>query len=207
MKQISLLLNIVLLIAVGVLYYLHFSGAKKSKPEPQKKAAANIPVVELDKAPIAYVDLDSLNEKITYIKENKKVLEAEQKAIENEWANGSRAVQKKKDDFIRQHQDNKGLTEELVMQFQNELMQEQQTLDDKRQSLTQKLTEKSYKFMENLQKNLKEFLADYNSNGTYKYIFTTGTGLDYIVFKDSTLNITDDVIAGMNEKFAKESKK
>ena len=207
MKQISLLLNIVLLIAVGILYYLHFSGNKKAAPEPQKKAAAKVPVIELDKAPIAYVDLDSLNEKITYIKDKKKELEAEQKAIENEWTNGSRALQARRDDFIRKHENEKNLTEEAAMQFQNELLQSQQNLDEKRQALTQKLTEKSYKFMEDIQKKLKEFLADYNSNGTYKYIFTTGTGLDYIVFKDSSLNITDDVIAGMNEKIAKESKK
>jgi hypothetical protein len=32
------------------------------------------------------------------------------------------------------------------------------------------------------------------------YIITTGTGLDYMVYKDSTLNITNDVIKGMNEK-------
>lgn len=166
-----------------------------------------MPVIELDKAPIAYVDLDSLNEKITYIKDKKKELEAEQKAIENEWTNGSRALQGRRDDFIRKHENDKNLTEEAAMQFQNELLQSQQNLDEKRQALTQKLTEKSYKFMEDIQKKLKEFLADYNSNGTYKYIFTTGTGLDYIVFKDSSLNITDDVIAGMNEKIAKESKK
>lgn len=207
MKQVSLLLNIVLLIAVAVLYYLHFSGNKKAAAEPQRKASPKVSVVELDKAPIAYVDLDSLNEKITYIKEKKKELEAEQKAIENEWTSGSRALQGRRDDFIRKHENDKNLTEEVAMQFQNELVQSQQNLDDKRQALTQKLTEKSYKFMEDIQKKLKEFLAEYNSNGTYKYIFTTGTGLDYIVFKDSTLNITGDVIAGMNEKIAKESKK
>ena len=32
------------------------------------------------------------------------------------------------------------------------------------------------------------------------YIFTTGTGMDYMVYKDSSMNITDDVIEGMNEK-------
>ena len=39
------------------------------------------------------------------------------------------------------------------------------------------------------------------------YIFTTGTGLDYMVFKDSTLNITSDVINGMNAKMKAEANK
>jgi len=208
MKQLSLVINIVLLIAVGTLYYLHFSSGKKTaQDQPIKKAVPKTSLVELDKAPIAYVDLDSLNEKITYIKERRQELEAEQKAIENEWMNASRALQKKRDDFIRQHDGGKTLTEEMALAFQEELMQQQQNIEDKRQNASQKLSEKSYKFMSDIQKKLKDFLLDYNSNGTYKYIFTTGTGLDYIVFKDSTLNITDDVISGMNEKIGKETKK
>jgi outer membrane protein len=54
--------------------------------------------------------------------------------------------------------------------------------------------------MEGIQKKLKEFLTEYNKDKKYMYIFTTGSGLDYMVFKDSTLNITRDVIKGMNEK-------
>lgn len=54
--------------------------------------------------------------------------------------------------------------------------------------------------MEDIQKKLKDFLSEYNKDKKYMYIFTTGTGLDYMVFKDSSLNITRDVIKGMNEK-------
>lgn len=88
----------------------------------------------------------------------------------------------------------------MAQQFQGQLMQEQQQIDEKKQSLSQKLSEKSYKFMDDIQKKLKDFLTDYNSQKNYSYIFTTGTGLDYMVYKDSSMNITDDVIAGMNEK-------
>jgi hypothetical protein len=42
--------------------------------------------------------------------------------------------------------------------------------------------------------------VDYNKEKNYLYILTTGTGLDYMVYKDSTLNITEDVVVGMNEK-------
>ena len=54
--------------------------------------------------------------------------------------------------------------------------------------------------MDDIQKKLKEFLTDYNKDKKYMYILTTGTGLDYMVYKDSSLNITNDVIRGMNEK-------
>ena len=61
--------------------------------------------------------------------------------------------------------------------------------------------------MDGIQKKLKDFLADYNKDKKYMYIFTTGTGLDYMVFKDSSLNITKEVIQGMNAKMKKESAK
>ena len=72
--------------------------------------------------------------------------------------------------------------------------------------LSQKLNEKSFGIMEDIQKKLKEFLAEYNKNKNFMYIFTTGSGLDYIVYKDSSLNITNDVIKGMNEKMKSASK-
>jgi hypothetical protein len=39
------------------------------------------------------------------------------------------------------------------------------------------------------------------------YIFTTGAGLDYLVLKDSSLNITNAVIQGMNAKMKAEANK
>jgi outer membrane protein len=91
----------------------------------------------------------------------------------------------------------------MAEQFQGKLIQQQQKIDEKKQLLTQKLSERSYKFMDDIQKKLKDFLADYNKEKNYMYILTTGTGLDYMVYKDSSLNITDDVVNGMNEKLKK----
>ena len=60
--------------------------------------------------------------------------------------------------------------------------------------------------MDDMQKQLKAFLNEYNADRNYQYILTTGTGLDYLVYKDSSMNITDDVVNGMNEKMKKEKK-
>ena len=60
--------------------------------------------------------------------------------------------------------------------------------------------------MDDIQKKLKSFLEEYNRERNYMYIFTTGTGLDYMVYKDSSMNITADVIEGMNEKMRSAAK-
>ncbi|MEX1202997.1 MAG: OmpH family outer membrane protein [Ferruginibacter sp.] len=198
MKHFSTILSIVLLIAVGFLYFHEFSGKKTAvsnvaNPSDSKNKAAS-------PALIAYVELDSLNEKITFIKEKRKELEGEQRAIETEWENGYRGLENQKNTFLRKGD---AITQQMAEEFQNQLIQQQQRIDEKKQGLTQKLSEKSYKFMDNIQKDLKGFLIEYNKTKNYQYILTTGTGLDYMVFKDSSLNITMDVINGMNEKMKK----
>ncbi|MBK6635461.1 MAG: OmpH family outer membrane protein [Chitinophagaceae bacterium] len=153
---------------------------------------------------MAYVELDSLNENITFIKERRLELEAEMKAIEQEQENGYRSLQSQKDNFLKK---GAAITEEEAQNFQGKLIDQQQKIDSRKQEQSQRLNEKSFNIMEGIQKKLKEFLTEYNKDKKYMYIFTTGSGLDYMVFKDSTLNITRDVIRGMNEKMKAESKK
>jgi len=195
MKNLSLFINLVLLLAVGILYYLHFTG--KKSVETKTNASATTTGPKITNAPIAYVELDSLNEKITFIKTKRKELENEQRAIETEWENGYKGLENQKNNFLKK---GNAITQEEAQQFQGVLIQQQQQIDGKKQALSQKLSEKSYKFLEGIQKQLKEFLEDYNKEKNYMYIFTTGTGLDYMVYKDSALNITNDVIKGMNAK-------
>ena len=99
------------------------------------------------------------------------------------------------------------ITQEEAEAFQGRLIEQQQKIDRTKQEQSQALNEKSFGIMEGIQKKLKDFLTEYNKDKKYMYIFTTGTGLDYMVFKDSTLNITSDVINGMNAKMKAEANK
>ena len=204
MKNLSLVLNIILLLAVAYLFYYDFSGKKTSEVAAKINSSYKPGDSNSFRPPLAYVELDSLNEKITFIKERRKELESEMKAIEQEQENGYRGLQAQKDNFLKK---GASITEEEAQVFQNKLIEQQQKIDGRKQELSQKLNEKSFGIMEGIQKKLKEFLADYNKDKKYMYIFTTGTGLDYMVFKDSTLNITNDVIKGMNEKMKAEANK
>ncbi|HML59248.1 MAG TPA: OmpH family outer membrane protein [Ferruginibacter sp.] len=198
MKQLSLVLNVVLLVAVGILYYLHFSKKDSGNTKPAVVHAAPVSSDGQVVAPlIAYVELDSLNEKITFIKNKRKELEAEQKTIEQEWENGYRDLERQRDNFLKR---GNSITQEEAQQMQMSLMSQQEKIDERKQTKVQKLSERSFNAMDDIQKKLKEFMEEYNREKNYMYILTTGTGLDYLVYKDSTLNITNDVIEGMNQK-------
>ena len=202
MKHLSLTLNIVLLLAVGILYYLHFSSAKPNEKK-KKNQIAQLAKANGNSPLIGYVDLDSLNEHISYIKNNRKILEGEQIAIEKEWENAYRNLQAQKDNFLKR---GNAITQAEAEEFQGKLIQQQQIVDEKKQNSTQALNDKSYKFLDDIQKKLKAFLLEYNQDNKFNYIFTTGNGLEYMVYKDSALNITDDVVEGMNEILNKGNK-
>ena len=200
MKNFSLVLNMVLVVAVGILYYLHFSDSKATTSNVRSSAI----VPAGNRQALAYVDLDSLNANISVIKVKRKELEARQGAIEADWKNAMRNLENKKNGYIKKY--GNAMTQEQAQQIQGELMQEQQSIEQTKQAATQELSEKSYQFLEKIQKELKGFLADYNKEKNYMYIFTVGTGQDYLAYKDSSLNITGDVITGMNAKLNKEPK-
>ena len=146
---------------------------------------------------IAYVELDSLNENITYFKQRRKELEQQQKQIETKISNDYRALETMQNNFVK---NNPNATPEQVQKIRMQLAQGQQDIEAEKQKQSQLLNQKSFEMMEKIQKDLKDFLVEYNKVKNYQYILTTGSGIDYLIYKDSTLDITNDVIKGMNEK-------
>jgi len=197
MKNLSVVLNVILVLAVGFLYYHNFSGKKTDAVADKHNNTYMASDSNMHRPPLAYVELDSLNENITFIREKRRELEGEMKKIELEQEEGYRGLQLQKDNFLKR---GAAITEQEAQVFQGKLIDQQQKIDARKQELSQKLNERSFNIMEDIQKKLKDFLTEYNKDKKYMYIFTTGTGLDYMVFKDTSLNITNDVIKGMNEK-------
>lgn len=197
MKQFSIVLNIALIIAVGVLYYLHFSDVKKP-------ATINKPAVYQPGAPstgnkmvIAYVELDSLNNNVAFIKQRKKELEAEQKVIGNEYESAYRQLTAERDNFLKK---GNSVTQQEAEAFQEKLGLKQQEIEQAKQQKSQRLAEKGARVMEDMQGKLKDFMNEFNKEKKYTLIFTTGAGLDYFLYKDSTLNITSEIVKGLNVK-------
>jgi len=198
MKQFSTILNIVLLLAVGYLYVLHFSSNKKNN------TVSNAVTKHVDSClgqpVIAFVDLDSLNVNVDFIKQRKKELEIEQNSIASEYENAYRQMEAEKNNFLKR---GNAITQSEAEEFQAKLMQRQQQIEATKQSKGQSLAQKGAKIMEDLQGKMKGFLNEYNKDKKYTYILATGTGLDYLFYKDSTKNITKAVVKGLNEMMNK----
>lgn len=200
MKQFSLILNILLLAAVGFLYYLHFSGTKKtiaatitSSPAKDSCAAGHL---------IAFVELDSLYDNVEYIKQKQKELENQQEQLARQYQGAYQQLENEKNTFLKK---GNAITQQEAEEFQANLYQKQQKIEADKQAQAQTMAAGRNKTMEDIQGKLKSFLNEYNSDKKYSYIFATGAGLDNILFKDSAHNITADVIRGLTKEFQKKA--
>ena len=197
MKQFSIVLNVVLLLAVGFLYYIHFSHSSNSSSSAGSLNYKFHDSSNCDRISVAYVELDSLNNNVNFIKQRKKELDAEQKVIMNEYENAYRSMTQLRDDFIKRA---KSITQQEAEAFQEKLGNQQQQIEQVKQQKSQQLAEKGARVMGDMQGKLKDFMNEYNKNKKFTMIFTTGTGLDYFLYKDVSLDITSEIVKGLNEK-------
>lgn len=197
MNKVLVAINVVLLLAVGYLFYYNFSGKKVNGMAVNSIGGAKAYDSNQNQSRIAYVELDSLNENIIYFKQRRKELEQQQKQIEAQISNDYKSLEAKQNNFVK---NNPNATPEQVQDIRMQLAQGQQDIEAEKQKQSQLLNQKSFELMESIQKNLKEFLVEYNKVKNYQYILTTGSGIDYLIYKDSTLDITKDVIKGLNDK-------
>ena len=193
-------LNALLLIAVGVLFYLHFSTAKPAAKNTPAASANQVPVKE--SGLIAYVDLDSLEANYILFKEKKIELEKRQKSIETTLTQKAAAFQK---ELYALQERAATMTQSEGEDAQKRMYQKQMELEEMRDRMTKQFVDEQEAFNKDLQDRLDSFLSVYNADKRYSFIFSHIKG-GPLLFHDEAYNITNDVVNGMNEQHTKESK-
>ena len=190
-KNFLLAFNFILLVLVGILFYLHFSVDKK----PLSTVAVH------DPAPagpfrIAYFDMDSIEKNYDYLKNVKNEL----KAKENELNAQLNAMKNKYISKVTKfQQEAQSMSQERQGTMQQDLMQEQKVIQNKEQAISSELQDESFKKMQDVNKTIEDFLKEFNRNKEYAYILGYQSGTIY--YKDTRYNITDTVLKGLNEKY------
>ncbi len=91
--------------------------------------------------------------------------------------------------------------QEAAMQEINKM---QQDLQSRKQEIDNDLYNYNSKMKEDILTRIQDYLKQYNKDGRYSYIFSYEPG--FMFYKDSTLNITPDVIAGLNNLYSENKK-
>lgn len=199
MKQLSLGLNIVLLVLVGVLFYLHFEG----KPGTSAKAA--VPVSKSDgsdKSPVSskigYFEMDSLQANYDYFKDALSHLKTKEQAMNGELAGMEKEYQKKVNEWQKK---GAAMSQAEADAAQRENAQLQQAYQVRKQTLEEGFGKQSMEFKKDIKKKIEDYLRDYNKDKNYTYILSYEP--DFIFLRDTTCNITPDLVKGLNELYKK----
>lgn len=196
MKKLSLVLNVILLIAVAGIYFLHFSGNKSAKTV--KSTDGTEQVIDRDYA-IAYVDIDTLVTNYDLYKDKVAELTQKRNESEAELQIQSKSFEKEVRDF--QDKVGKGLITRTKAQImQQELAQKEQQLYAMRDQLAMQLAEEEQVMYRQVLNEVMEYLEEYNAEYNYKYIFSNSFG-GQLLYTDRSLNITSDVLVGINEAY------
>lgn len=195
MKNLSLILNAVLFVLVGVLFYLHFSSKKASNAITLKSADGTTQTVS--GVTIAYFDIDSFQNNYSLYKKKKIEIESKQRAIENEVAKDEQRIQNMIAGYQKQAET---MTEEEYYTAQQKLAVEQQKAQQKAQNSTQSLLKMTENFNRELMESIIEYLKEYNKDNKYSYILPYTKESPNLLYVDKRYDITKDIIAGMNAK-------
>jgi outer membrane protein len=200
MKNLSLALNLVLFILVGVLFYLHFSSKKQNGAVPQiiKTDGKSVTVPQ-----IAYIDIDSFQTHYDYFKTGKAKLEARQKSMEAELQRSMSSFQAEYNALVQKAQT---MTEEEGMAAQQKLAEKQQKIEERKESMDMQFMKETQDFNVELQERIIAFLKKYNANGAYTYILPYSKESINLLYVNDAYNITNDVLKGMNEEYAASKK-
>lgn len=197
MKNALLILNLVLLVAVGVLFYLHFSSGKKAS-DTKPVSANNSGMIETGNCRIAYFDMDSINNSFVLIKSVKDELSKEEEKINSTLTN----LQKTYNDRITHYQGQQQSMSAVESEKANrDILQLQDRIRSTKQEMEQRYQDLYMRKMQDVKAKVEEYLKDYNKDKGYAYILAYEPG--FIFYRDSALNITSDIISGLNEKYKK----
>ena len=193
MKNSTLGLNIVLVLAVAVLYYLHFASSK-----PNAVAAGTAKAVPSGSFRIAYFESDSIQSQFAYFNEVKNELETKAQAnnrilgdLKNTFASKYQALQKAAPSLSQAELANK----------QQELMQMEKTFQGKEKMMSDEMQDEQFKKLQDVKKKIEDYLKEYNKDKGYAFIFSSSPDLMYL--KDTIYDITPDVINGLNALYKK----
>jgi outer membrane protein len=198
MKNVLLITNVILLCMVGYLYYLHFK--MPGKPETHNSQLKTADALT-EKSKVAYIDLDSLQNNYTYYKKIKAYFERKQSAANDEIGGMQKKYQTRAMQLQQKSSTMNQQEQEAAMQ---EISKMQQDLQSRKQEVDNELYNYNSKMKEDILNRIQNFLKDYNKDGKYSYIFSYEPG--FMFYKDSTLNITPDVITGLNNLYSENKK-
>ncbi|MFZ9239798.1 MAG: OmpH family outer membrane protein [Chitinophagaceae bacterium] len=190
-------INIVLFVLLGVMAIALFLNVNKTP-------AANTSVATDSKLKIAYVDLDSIQANYLYYKEKMSEFDKKKEDADRQLNTAFQRIEEERIAFAKKGQ---AITQAEYENFQRSYQTKMQNLEEQKRNMENAISMDGVKTLEELKGKIDAFLVEYNKDNKYSYIFSTSNSMNVLFYKDSTNNITSEVVAGLNKAYNKTNPK
>ena len=174
-----------LLVAAGLSLVACNKKDSQVKPNGLPKAAATNAGAA---SSVAVVDIDTLAAKSEYCKDGQKELENKQKKYREQLNSKGQALQNAIASFQKKMQS-------------GAFTSQQQALQAFQEKIENEMAQATQNYQKKLREDLNTFLKSYNSDGRFKVIISKSG--DNVLYSDPSVDITEDVIAGLNKSYKK----
>ena len=204
MKNAPLIISIiavVIAVAGGVWTVVRVPGSEKISSADASDSTS----VAKATSGIVYVDLDRIVQEYDMASDLGAVVETKVKNIQDEVNRRGKQLENEMMDF--QNKINKGLITRSVAEVQGQDLQEKQAkFNEYANQKNNEVIEEQTVMMNQIADAIQTFMDKYNQEKRYTMILTNQSGVP-VITADPSLDITDDVIARLNEEYIKEKNK
>lgn len=196
-----MVLNVVLLIAVAVLFYLHFSSPRTASDVTSDNGndTASVKSAVNSSSRIYFVDIDSLSRNYQFFNDLEKDIQAKSASIEANYNAYVKKYQEKYIDYQKRLEANSISVEEAT-----KVEKELGNLERNIQAIEGQKEEIMYDMELAQREALAEvdaYLEEYKKGKNIDYILGKMTVVKSLLYADSSLDITGEVLKAMNDRY------
>lgn len=199
MKQLKLILAVAVAAVVCSCNATGNTAATQTSNPAQTGAVA-------PQGSIVYIQLDSLINQYDMFNDLRSELESKAQAIQDDLTKKGRSFESAAKDFETKIA--KGLlTRSQAEEQQQRLVERQQNLQNLSQQKQLEMAEEEAVMMRKVMDAVQTFIDKYNQEKGYALILTTSAASTTVITGNPSLNITQDVLNGLNEEYIKSKNK
>ncbi|MDR3188927.1 MAG: OmpH family outer membrane protein [Prevotellaceae bacterium] len=203
MKKIfPTIISVAALAAVGALFLYVVQGSKNASTNGAQPSSDGHNTTAGEG--VVYVNIDSLVRGYDMYFDLQQEFEAKAKKKDGDFTARMKKFETDARDF--QEKVEKGLvTRSQAQQLQEGLAKREQELVQLRQQLQGELQEEESVMLRQIQNNIQRYIIEYNKGKRHSLILST-SGSNVVLYGDPALNITSEVLDGLNEAYVKARK-
>ena len=197
MNKGLLILNIILLLAVGILFFLFFSKKNTTKDEVNHSKGTES-ASPWQRTPIGYFDMDSVEANFSLFKQMQAEVVKREAGIND-------SITQMRNDFQNYYQRLQaqagGLSPRQQDSLGNILAQMDATIKNKAAELNQNYQTYYMSKQQEIVTKIKDYCREFNKDRKYAYIIAREPGLFY--YTDTAYNVTSELLKGLNAYYSK----